>query len=200
MKNISLFNKSIIALLVATIVFSTSCKKQETAAKLPDPNQTTTIKAIPWGPIIAGAVYIIVHVTEGHYTKVTTYNPDGSVASVTEECKGWGSCSIKGETQNSSGELHSVSSVVYGDDYDYTGEAQLVKTVDDKILLMINEENNNTCYKNFFYDKVIEISRPWIIDNPEVLEIIGHKDGKEIIVQGKYEVYEFKDSKYIIIG
>ena len=200
MKNISLFNKTIIALLIAAIFFSTSCRKQEAAVKLPDTNQAQTINRVPWIPIIAGVVYIIVHVTEGQYYKEVTYNPDGSIASEKEGCKGMGSCSVRGEKQNAAGGYSPISSVVYGEDYDYEGDAQLIRTADDKILLMVGEQNNNTCYKNFFYDKVIEISRPWIIDDPEVLDKLGRRNGKNITVQGKYEVYTFEDSKYIIIG
>ncbi len=201
MKNISLFHKTIIAILIAAIVFATSCKKQETPVKLAETTQAQVIEKVPWIPIIGGIVYVIVHVTEGQYYKEVTYNPDGSIASIKEGCKGWGSCSVRGETQNAAGVFSSVSSVIYGDDYDYSGEAQLVKTKDGKILLkMSNEPYNEDCYKNFFYDDVIEISRPWIIDNPDVLKELEYSRDKAITVQGKYPVYTLEDGKYIIIG
>lgn len=64
---------------------------------------------------------------------------------------------------------------------------------------MSNESNNEVCYKNFFYNDVIEISRPWIIDDCEVLGKLGRHD-KAITVQGKYTVYTLEDGKFIIIG
>lgn len=196
----SLINKTIIALIILSIIASTSCKKQETAAKLPETNQVQAINKAPWIPIIVGVVYVIVHVVEGQYYKEVTYNPDGTVASIKEGCKGWGSCSVIGEKRNASGAYTSISSVTYSNDYDYSGEAQLMKTKDDKILLkMSNEPNNEVCYKNFFYNDVIEISRPWIIDDREVLGKLGRHD-KAITVQGKYTVYTLEDGKFIIIG
>lgn len=196
----SLINKTIIALIISSIIASTSCKKQETAAKLPETNQVQAINKAPWIPIIVGVVYVIVHVVEGQCYKEVTYNPDGTVASIKEGCKGWGSCSVIGEKRNASGAYTSISSVTYGNDYDYSGEAQLMKTKDDKILLkMSNEPNNEVCYKNFFYNDVIEISRPWIIDDCEVLGKLGRHD-KAITVQGEYTVYTLEDGKFIIIG
>ncbi len=201
MKNISLFHKTVTAILIAAIVFATSCKKQEAPVKMPETTQAQTIDKVPWIPIIGGIVYVLVHVTEGRYYKEVTYNPDGSVASIKEGCKGLGSCSVRGEKQNASGGFTSISSVVYGDDYDYSGEAQLIKTKDGKILLkMSNEPNNEACYQNFFYDNIIEISRPWIIDDYEVLDKLERLYDNAITVQGKYEVFTLEDGKYIIIG
>lgn len=92
----SLINKTIIALIILSIIASTSCKKQETAAKLPETNQVQAINKAPWIPIIVGVVYVIVHAVEGQCYKEVTYNPDGTVASIKEGCKGWGSCSVIG--------------------------------------------------------------------------------------------------------
>ena len=202
MKNILFIQKSIIALLVLAIVLTTSCNKRNGSVKLLNNDEVHVTERVPWIPIIAGIVYIVVHITEGQYHHEITYNPDGTIASDNTWCDGFGSCCIKG-LYNTAGNLSTysnISSIDYGDDYDYTGEAQLLKTTDNKILFKItNDSANMVCFNNFFYDNVIKISRPLIIDNREILNSLGRDQYRAIIVQGDYEVYDLDDGKFIVI-
>lgn len=194
--------KSIFSILVLAIVFTSSCKKKQASVKSPNNDEVCVTERIPWIPIITGIVYLVVHITEGQYHHEITYNPDGTIASDKTWCAGLGSCSIRGlyKTTGSLSTYSNISSVDYGDDYDYTGEAQLLKTSDNKILFKItNNSANLICFNNFFYDNVINISRPLIIDNPEILNILGRGQNRAIIIQGNYEVYDLDDGKFIVI-
>ena len=201
MKSTFIKNSIIACLVMSIILLTPACNKNRETQRLiekTNPQEIQVIEEVPWVPIIGALAYIIVHVTEGKYTSTTTTGPDGSTTT-TIECKGWGHCSIKGTT-NSPGfsSNQSISSVDYGDDYDYTGSAQLVRTTDDRILLKIdNNEENSVVFNRFFYDKEILVSRPLIIDNYEVLQILNRKN--PVVIEGTYEVYHYRNWKYIVV-
>ncbi len=206
MKN-SLFTKIIVACLVSALIFSTSCKKQETV-KLPEPAQQSqqTQDKVGWFAvvIVAAVTIAIIEVTEGHYHEKTITHPDGT-QSVEKWCEGnFGHCGMHaratGLPSNPTG-LTNVSSLSVGDEYDYTGSCQLVRTDDDKILLLVPDTpDHKTFARNFFYDKVIEITQPMVIDNPEVLKMLNRDELGAITIEGKYEVYRAKEGTFIIIG
>lgn len=206
MKN-SLFNKIIVACLVSALIFSTSCKKQETV-KLPEPAQQSqqTQDKVGWFAvvIVAAVTIAIIEVTEGHYHEKTITHPDGT-QSVEKWCEGnFGHCGMHaratGLPSNPTG-FTPISSITENDEYDYTGSCQLVRTDEGKILLLVPDTPDLATFaKNFFYDKVIEITKPMVIDNPEVLRMLHRDYDDTITVKGKYEVYRAKEGSFIIIG
>ncbi|MBR4137093.1 MAG: hypothetical protein IKU05_01650 [Bacteroidales bacterium] len=206
MKNISLFNKTIIALLIAAIFFSTSCRKQE-APIVPQPvqqaGQTPEKGLVITLAIIAAVTIAVIEVTEGHYHKEVITNPDGT-QTTREWCEGFfGHCSIHaratGLPSNPTG-LISISSVGNGKDFDYTGSCKLARTEDNKIVLLApNDPTNRDFNKNFFYDETINITKPLIIDNPDVLKLLNRGHLRAIKVEGTYEVYESTEGKFIVI-
>ena len=206
MKHISLFNKTIIALLISAIIFSTSCRKQE-SPKLPQPKQQAeqTLDKAGWVilAVIAAVTIAVIEVTEGHYHKKVVTKPDGT-QSTEEWCEGnFGHCSIHaratGLPSNPTG-LTNISSQSVGEEYDFKGSCELALTKDDRVVLLVpNNPENAEFIKNFLYEKAIEITKPLVIDNPEVLEILHRGYVNDITVKGTYEVYNAKEGMFIYI-
>lgn len=189
-----------ISLLIFAILFNTtvSCKKDEALQSIIEPQTEEVGEQKVWvGWFIAAVVIVIIKVTEGQYEKVTS--PDGTI---TEKCKGMGSCAMRvvipptGEDDEID-----VSSVHYYEQVDYTSEGILGFDKEGNIVLAISNTVKDGSRDRFFYDKKISISRPLVIDNPDVLKQLNVSE--KIVVQGDYIVNasteKGEDWKYIVI-
>jgi hypothetical protein len=96
----------------------------------------------------------------------------------------------------------SLSSIYYYEQPDYTFKGVIGFDMNDNIVLaMHNTFENRDSYNSFFYGDIISISRPLIIDNPDVLKLLDVSE--KIVVQGDYSVQtrseRGEEAKYIII-
>ena len=198
MKNI--FKNLIICLITVSILISTtvSCKKEENLKSNLEPQMVEgTVEKAWWQWVVTIVCAVAIKVTEGQYEKET--KPDGTII---ERCKGWGTCSMQGSTKsNGKGEID-LSSVKYYEQPDYIGDGVL--GFDNKgniVFAMDDSPNNLNAQERFFNGKFVSISRPLIIDNPEVLELFDVSE--PIVIQGNYDVHSVTEEKstikYIII-
>ena len=171
--------------------FLTSCKKE--IPILDESNQTIQESNKWWIP---AAVYIIIKLSEGQYSKIT-YS-DGTVV---ESCDGIGSCAISGvinDDSNYAGE--DISSDPAGVDFEFiTEEGILGVDTDDNIIFGMDETADPEARDAFFYDSAIHITREYLIDHSHVLTTLG-LDEPIVVEPGYYAVNERDGLKYIIIG
>jgi len=195
-----IFKNLTICLLTVSILISTtvSCKKEESTPMNEINTEEIGPQKFPWGVVIVAVCAVIVKVTEGQYYKETY--PNGVIK---EGCKGWGTCAMQVvmPPTGENGEID-VSSLHYYEQIDYTSEGVLGYDRDGHIVLALdNTPENRTSSNRFFYSEKISISRPLIIDNPEILKILDVSE--KIIVQGDYAVQTYtergEEAKYIII-
>jgi hypothetical protein len=189
-----------IGLLILSILISTtlSCKKEESL-----PINTQNFEEINEQKNVVIAlvtvVVIIIRVTRGQWERET--KPNGEV---TERCSGfWGSCSVNIVIPPEGGNPEiPLSSRFYYEQEDYSFEGVLGTDIDGNIIIaMYNTPDNRDSYNSFFYGNNISISRPFIIDNPDVLKQLNVSE--KIVVQGDYSVQNYsargEEAKYIII-
>lgn len=150
--------------------------------------------------LLFAAVVITMQVIHGQYQK-TTY-PNGTVK---EECDGiFGTCAMN---LRSNGIILSSSSD-YDTDHEITNTF-LGKTHDGKCVLGIQKDGiNNDYFNQFFYSDNINISRPFLLDDPNVINTLGLPVGTSIEIVGDYNVYGVDENgdgtndgnvKYIVI-
>lgn len=179
--------KPILCVVLSISLVLSSCSKEQNVNDIVS-EQNNTIENVEkswWHAFIAvvAAVVVIIECTEGQYYEHTIYHQDGTIASIEKGCKGIGHCAINARKTNSA----PISSFVYEEIGDFTLPAMLITCENGKIILAIEKnEKNEKEYQQFFYDKVINISRPLIINNADILKTL-HID-TPCIIQGDYVV------------
>lgn len=145
---------------------------------------------------IYAAVQIAIKLAEGQWSKETIYNNEGKPIGTREKCSGVGVCKAQGNILSNNAPLSYRNT--YDDSYfDYNSSAYLGSKENNVILGMIKSEADEEAFNKFFYDEIINISAPLIIDNRDILN--RYKAEDPITVQGDYHVYKEDDFYYIII-
>ncbi|MDR1112590.1 MAG: hypothetical protein LBL18_02365 [Bacteroidales bacterium] len=201
------FGKNLIIglLIVSTLIAtSVSCTKENGTPKEEQKTEDVIQEKGFWVAfaIVVAAVVVIIKCTEGQYSETKTVNADGSYT-VTKKCSGMGHCAINAHATTKEGKITPVSSVEYFDPIDLEGQGMLAQDNKGRIIYaMENTPENLKSFDRFFYDDKISISRPWTIDNINILKQLNTSVQK-IVVQGSYDVHTEKEGdrilKYIII-
>lgn len=175
---------SINLIIIMLIPIMISCKKDE----LKEPQSTRGASHIesvdriwPW-VVGATVIGIIGKLAEGQATDVT-YHENGNLAGYS--CTGIGTCHISSMSGGSDEVPFSSFEPLYEGDQ-YFRDFELVKTRDGKILFGTNMDNpsRRVVFNN---GNILNLSVPFIIDNPDVLSILGISEPIEI--RGEYVVY-----------
>ena len=181
-------------ILFASIIAigATSCKKET----IVEPEQSK----LPWALLVDVAIDILADNLKGDYNETNTYYPDGTLASKNIWCDGIiGCCCINASTTDGTN-LNTLSSAfTYQQNFDYSINAELIKTQDGRVVFAINHAQYPSQADEFFYDDTILISGALTINNPTILNTL--KENNTLIVQGEYEVFESTDNNcsYIVI-
>ncbi len=197
-------NKGLIAALIIAIFITTtlqSCKKNQNLVN--SINEQSTIKPAPkFWQIVAGAVVVIIYLSEGQATQTIITYPDGKVVKKTT-CTGVGNCALNMVTNEPDNSGNPVSSdVVHGLNTDRTLVSTLKINKNGQLLLVANNQDNTIeQFNSFFFDDAINFGKgDFLIDNPYVLNKLGLEKELHIENKGEYQVFE-KDNntKYIIL-
>lgn len=200
-------NKIVFASLISIGILLQSCTKEEDKfirnearpSSLSIPSETIPLdtkhqqfndKVAPW--VIYLAAYVVVKVVgelaEGQYSSTTTTNADGSSTNTTS-CSGVGKCAISGSMVSNSGngELIPLSSTLavqnYDDSFLFNGE--FIKLNDNSVIFTIQPDEQG--YIEFFDGPTVELSRPFVIDNPSFLSDL-EISVSSLTIQGPYAV------------
>ncbi|MDX5447695.1 MAG: hypothetical protein LPK47_04890 [Bacteroidota bacterium] len=161
----------------------------------PVPQQPKSISKAEngWWIIVAAAVVkIVADLAEGQARNVTYYE-NGNIKSY--DCMSVGTCHIANGRVASSGNPISTVPDIYSGDYTVQN-IDIVKTNDGKVLLGIDQSEDS--HDLFFYDSNrINISVPYIIDSPEVLNPLGETE--PIVIGGEYNVLTDGTTSYIVL-
>ncbi len=199
--------KNILAVCLSILILSltTACNKKHDFVNTNTEESVTPLEInngekVPWWAIVIGSVIVIINVTEGQYYKIVTQNPDGSTT-IEEGCKGLGHCHMAAHQKGTNNQLGvALSSSQPDDGYDFSSQAELVKTSNGKVLLKMHKsQDNEDSLNRFFYNSQISVSLPLIIDNPAVLQQLGENCQCPITIEGVYDVFDTEDCKFIIL-
>jgi hypothetical protein len=107
------------------------------------------------------------------------------------------SCSVRASVK-ATGENVSQTPIKM-DGYDYSGSAFFARLVSGEIVYAMEKTNNEEAFNRFFYADRISISRPFVVDNPYVLNKLMVTE--PITIKGNYNVYQAEElpMKFIII-
>lgn len=141
---------------------------------------------VPW-PLIG----VILWLSQGQ-AKNVEYYPSGNIKKYT--CTGIGTCSVKIANPEND-EDYSSHEPLYGFDYKLDGFG-IIRAEDGVLLLGCKIDNPSKDL--FFYDSnKINISLPYVIDNPKMLAQLQLK--QPLTIQGDYDVIEDRETNYIYI-
>lgn len=156
--------------------------------------------------LISGAVTILTTCAKGHAVESAVYdsegnpvfNGDGSLATVVS-CEGfWGRCKLPSTTISGTS-VSLYPDEISEDEIDFTAEALIAVTEDEKVIYAINYAENPQSADNFFYDGVIDVTGKLKIDNPEVLSELELDPDHPIIMHGEYQVYHDEDQSLLFV-
>lgn len=191
--------KTLVLSLATFILFATSCSKSATQKE--PPKQATTVNPANTSYLayLVAFVIIVIKTTEGQYSKEEKAN-----GTVIEKCDGLGTCAMSGKVVSTDEDLSSTDNYVLDD---IAHNCFIGKTTDGRIILGGKKDGtNDEEIDNLFYDISINISRPFNINNPNVISELGLPVGSTIEVLGDYDVFSEDtdnngtlDTKYIVI-
>ncbi len=189
MKNV----KVLLLLLLTGIFIFQSCQKEAVDFDRFSTEQEAETRI--WPLVIAAAVTIIVELSEGQWYKKT--NSDGSSE---EGCDGVGNCGNHSTVQGGSGNGTGLGA---DDDLEYTGDYSseafvAINETTGHVIFGMNENADPETKDKFFYGEQIYVSPSKTIDNPAVLDALELSE-PVFMEEGFYEVFEYEETKYIII-
>lgn len=192
--------KTVLFLIIFGMLFNCSSCSKESNEQYSGTESIANQDKGPWWKIIVIAVTtIIVECTEGHYYEIQ-YSDNGHIIHE-KGCKGLGHCALNGKNATNGTPLSSITD--YGRIGDYAVKAVLGTTEKGEVILMLNSAENVSTFNRFFYDDIINISRPLIIDNEQIMKDLNLIE--PIKIEGDYLVHKLTGNNgesinYIILN